>query len=149
MEVVGYPDIVNGDDVVMGQRGDNSPFTQKPLGELRVIGEQGIQNLESDPALQRLLQRQIHYRHSPLPELTLDFVAWNSHHSAPTCSSPISVLTPICGTFPNRRLLISRHFVTYCTKVAMNGIKRETGGRAKCDPLASNRGRQKFARLRL
>ena len=61
-------------DVRVGQAGGDLDFAEKPLGAQR-MGEIGAQDLQGHQALVLVIARQVHNRHSPAAELSLQSVA--------------------------------------------------------------------------
>ena len=72
-------DVIDGDDVRVAELGDDPTFVQEALGEFIVRGEDGLNDLQRDMAIERFLYGQINNRHTALAKFALDPIAWNVH----------------------------------------------------------------------
>ena len=79
-QVIGYADIVDGDDIGVVERSKDPAFGNEPLGQVfGLVSLQLVQNLQHHGPLQGFLDGEIHRRHAPLADFSLDDIAGYFH----------------------------------------------------------------------
>ena len=76
-------DVIDGNDVRIAELGDDAAFAQEALGEFLIGGQNRLDDLERDMAMQGFLHCQVDDGHATLPEFAFDLVAWNMHVKVP------------------------------------------------------------------
>ena len=67
------------DHVRVGELGDRPSLAAEALDLVRLVGHLAVHHLHRDPALKRLVARQVHRRHAAAAELRLEAVAPRQH----------------------------------------------------------------------
>ena len=74
MHILIPPDLVNGDDIRMIERGDSASFPLKALHLCIVLAKLGWQDLDCNPTVEHLVMREINLTHPARAEQRLNLV---------------------------------------------------------------------------